>query len=1067
MKQVFLFIPLVLMSLSSLGFVSHERELQGKVMTHEITAKKQPWRDPSTFAINKQKARAWFFGFEGDPGHFVSEPWSDSNYQLLNDKWRFKYSHSPKQAPEGFWQHDANTGDWPLIEVPGNWQLLGYGVPNYINMRVDFTDKPVAGEVPEDNNPTGSYVTEFDVPAEWQDKQVMLVFGAVKSAFNLWVNGHHAGYAQDSKSPAEFDVSSLVKAGTNKLAIQVYRWSDGTYLELQDMWRLSGIERDVFVYARPKVHVQDFFADATLADDYQTGLLNFSGLVGNQGKHVIKDWKLKIEVSRDNNLLIDRVLPVSAVAPGTELAVSHSVELPDVLPWSAERPDLYELKITLTDEKANDTQYIYHRIGFRRSELKDGNVLINGQPVLFKGVNRHEHDPETGHVISRESMRQDMALLKQFNINAVRSSHYPNDPYWYQLADEYGMYVVDEANIESHGLGAANQGGSYEPAAHMVNMDEWQDAYIHRVENMYERNKNHPSIVIWSIGNETGDGKNTEVLYDWLKDRTSMPVMSEQAQTRRHTDMYAQMYASIPTLLHYAGLNESRPAILCEYAHAMGNSVGNLQDYWQVIEAHKSLQGGFIWDWVDQTFPVKTRNGQSFWGYGGDLEEPGMYHDGNFSANGLLAADRTPNPHAFEVKHVYQNIEVSDVDWEQRTITVFNKRFFTDLSDLSLRWEIEAEGERVIEGRIEQLDVGPQRTMKFNLDWQFNPIVGKEYFLNLYFETKRETLGLAEGFVIARNQYGFPFKSASEILEQGNEILVTESESSLTARVSGLEVRFNRQSGWLEQMKNDVGDDIFVSSARPEFWRAPTDNDFGEGFPEKAKDWLRAGQNAQLKDFSWHYQDDAALKVTTEHYLPDVQSRYLTTYILNGAGQLDVEIWFYAAPHKFHSELPRIGTLFQVAPRYQQVRWFGRGPHENYWDRKASAFVGKYSMSVDELYFPYVRPQENGFRDDVRYVTFTDEQRRGIKISGDPLIGFAAQKYDVCDYDTFSKQGLHPHQLPEQKQIFINIDYKQRGVAGTDSWGTPPLFQYTLPWRDYRYRFRIETVTDDEFVTQE
>ena len=1040
------------------GSVEHIHR-QGKAMS-EIS-KIEPWRDPQVFAFNKQPARAWFYSFAKDPGNFVSEPWEYPDYLLLNGKWRFNYSTSPKTAPADFWQVDFDSTKWHSIDVPANWQLQGFGVPNYINMRVDFSENPAAGEVPEDNNPTGSYLKEFELPKAWVDKQVLIVLGAVKSAFSLWVNGHYVGYAQDSKSPAEFDITPYLIAGNNQIALQVYRWSDGTYLELQDMWRLSGIERDVFLHARDKVHLKDFSAEATLEADYKTGRLSLSALVDNITDTAIDGWFLQLELTDENKQILVDKIAIDKLRSASSTKVSREFKLAEILPWSAEQPHLYLLKMTLVKPSGEVVQHVYHRTGFRTSELKDGNVLINGQPVLFKGVNRHEHDPQNGHVISRESMRQDMALLKQFNINAVRASHYPNDPYWYELADEYGMYVVDEANIESHGMGAANQGHSYVPEKHMVNMPHWQGAYIHRVENMYQRNKNHPSVVIWSIGNETGDGPNTEVLYDWLKARTDMPVMSEQAQMRRHTDMYAQMYASIPTLLHYAGLNESRPAILCEYAHAMGNSVGNLRDYWQVIEANKSLQGGFIWDWVDQTFPVTDTNGQTYWGYGGDLEPPGMYHDGNFSANGLLAADRTPNPHAFEVRQVYQNIEVTGVDWQAKQVTVRNKRFFTDLSDVELLWEIQVEGETVEQGSLNDLNVQPQQESEFSLNWKTANTLEKESFLNVRFRKIRASKGLPSGFEVARNQHAFPYKASLSGTSSDKSLKVVESERSLTLKGDNFEAEFDRETGWLAQLSGANDQTFFTAPLRPEFWRAPTDNDFGEGFPEKAQAWFAAGRNATLKALSWQYEKNGQVSISTEHMLSDVESRYLTRYLINAEGAIEVDIRFYAAPHKFHSELPRIGTLFQLNDSLQQVSWFGRGPHENYWDRKASAFVGKYEAKVADLYFPYVRPQESGFRDDVRYVEFVDLSGTGLKFVGQPLIGFAAQHFDVQDYDRFEKQGLHPHQLPAKKHIFVNIDYKQRGVAGTDSWGTPPLYQYTLPWRDYHYRYRIQVLKGD------
>jgi beta-galactosidase len=1016
------------------------------------------WQNPQVSAINKEAVHASFFSFGEDPGSFVSEPWQQNNYLNLDGKWKFHWTDNPQNRPLEFYKTDFDVSSWKDIDVPANWQLQGYGVPNYINMRVDFTDTPIAGQVPDDNNPVGSYKRHFMLPEDWLGKQVFVHLGAVKSAYYLWVNGQKVGYAQDSKSPAEFDLTPYVVSGDNQIAIEVYRWSDGTYLELQDMWRLSGIERSIYLYATPKVRVRDFHANATLDSSYKNGVLAFSAEIKHHLVEIEGTYKLVAKLyDQQNNKLFENTMPVVNFGHANVAHIEFEQTISSIVPWSAETPVLYQLHLALLNSEGKAVQHIRTRIGFRTSELKNGNVLVNGQPVLFKGVNRHEHDPLTGHVISRESMRKDMALLKQFNINAVRTSHYPNDPYWYELADEFGMYIVDEANIESHGIGAANQGHFYKPEAHMVNMPKWRDAYINRVENLYERDKNHPSVVIWSIGNESGDGPNIEALYDWLKTKTSMPVMSEQAQLRRHTDMYSQMYASIDTLIHYAELGESRPLILCEYEHAMGNSMGNLADYWQVIEKYPLLQGGFIWDWVDQTFPLVSQDGKPYWGYGGDLEKPGMYHDGNFSANGMMAADRSPNPHAFEVKRVYQNITVEPVDLSKGKINIKNKHFFVDLSSVEMHWQVEGNGAQVSRGKVVDLNVKPQGQQELKLDWAFLPQPDVEYFVNFEFVSKQATPMLPKGFEVAKAQLAFGALSHVVNQPSSGELKLRDSNSSLDITGPNFNIKFDRSSGWISSYQIK-GQDMLLAPMRPEFWRAPTDNDFGEKFNEKAKVWKLAGQHALLTKFSYEIGDNGEVLLTTEHYLEDVESRYLSNYVIDAEGKVGVDIWFYAAPHKFQSALPRIGSLLQMPASFEQVQWFGRGPHENYWDRLTSADVGLFNMTVDELYFPYVRPQENGYRSDVRRVSFTNKSGIGLEFSGAPLIGFGAQRFDVHDYEQFEKTGMHPIQLQEKDRIFINIDYKQRGIAGTDSWGSPPLFKYTLPWRDYHYSFLITPV---------
>ncbi|MGY0640399.1 MAG: glycoside hydrolase family 2 TIM barrel-domain containing protein [Paraglaciecola chathamensis] len=1037
-------------------------------MTSSESSTVPDWQNPQVFAINKEPARASFYGFSHDPQKYVDTPFDSQDYFNLNGEWDFHWVEAPHLRPKDFFKPDFDTRHWNKIAVPGNWQLLGYGAANYINMAVDFASHPIAGEVPADNNPVGSYRRDFVLPDNWTDKQVFIYLGAVKSAFYIWVNGHKVGYSQDSKTPAEFDITQYVNAGNNVLALEVYRWSDGTYLELQDMWRLSGIERDVYLYCTPKVRVRDFHALGTLDSDFLHGEFALSVSIQShltEQENSEQGCKVRARLlDAEMAVVFEQVEPVIDLnGCSTELHFAGKIE--HVAKWSAETPYLYQLELTVVTAKQQAIQHVYSRVGFRSSELKNGNVLINGQPVLFKGVNRHDHDPVTGHVISRESMRRDMQLLKQFNINAVRTSHYPNDPYWYALADEYGMYIVDEANIESHGIGAANQAIAYDPKGHMGNMPDWKGAYLDRVSNMYERDKNHPSIVIWSIGNETGDGPNMEALYDWLKSKTSMPVMSEQAQLRRHTDMYSQMYAPIPVLEHYAQLGETRPLILCEYEHAMGNSMGNLADYWQVIEKYPLLQGGFIWDWVDQTFALTTKDGTPYWGYGGDMETPGMYNDGNFSANGVMAADRTPNPHAFEVQTVYQHMCVVAFDVEKQSIKVTNKRYFTDLSDVSLHWHIEENGHVVQQGVIDTLNIPAQATADVSFPIQLDTLPAAEYFANFAFIRKTSSDMVPAGFTVARSQIPLEHLSCAVDLPQDtaekiDQLQISESDSQLIYSGADFSIHFDLALGLISEyhLQNQA---MLLDPIRPEFWRAPTDNDFGEGFPEKAKDWQYAGQNIELTKCSWAALKDSnehicGLEITTEHYLKDVQSRYLSRHTLDSDGSVTFDIWFYAAPHQFHSALPRIGSLVQMPTQFDQVQWFGRGPHENYWDRKTSAFVGRYAMSVDELAFPYVRPQENGYRSDVRWVTFHDASGVGLTFKGLNQVGFGAQRYDVHEYDQFEKRGLHPHELTKHERVFINIDYKQRGVAGTDSWGTAPLFQYTLPWRDYHYGFVMQ-----------
>lgn len=1022
------------------------------------------WQDPQIVEVNRLRPRASFFALRQDPKQFVSLPWDFSNFLLLNGEWRFHYCQSPKDRPLDFFEPEFDVSDWDLLDVPANWQLHGYGVPNYRNHRVDFDRETGPPLVPTEVNPVGSYKRGFQLPADWAGDRVFIYFGAVKSAYYVWVNGRIVGYAQDSKCPSEFEITDYLAPGNNQIAIQVYRWCDGTFLEVQDMWRMSGITRDVYIYSTPKTRIQDFHAESTLDANYQHGELALRVSMDFPSQSAPREYTLKYSVFDEQQ---NQVLTGQARCQGSSTGSSVTAftgSIPNVKPWSAESPNLYQLKLSLCDDKGGIQQVIWQRLGFRVSELKRGNVLINGKAVLFKGVNRHEHDPISGHVISRESMRGDMALLKQYNINAVRTAHYPNDPYWYELADEFGIYLVDEANIESHGIGAANQDIDYDPALHMVNMPEWRGAYINRIQNVYERDKNHASVVIWSIGNESGDGPNIEAMYDWLKQRTGVPVMSEQAQLRRHTDMYSQMYASIDTLKHYAELGESRPAILCEYEHAMGNSMGNLHDYWQTIESYPLLQGGFIWDWVDQTFSLKNEQGDEYWGYGGDLETPDMYHDGNFSANGVLAADRSPNPHAHEVKAVYQNYACQWADDTHTKVIIINKCFFSDMTDIEVCWHVLANGNEVASGSLKNVNVAPQDTECVYFDAELAFTSNVEYLVTFSFVQTQASAGLSAGHVLARTQLPL-FGSASSALgfyaplEKHSEprISLTQDDDLVVIRANDTTITFDKNNGLLQQYQV-AQHEVLVDALRPEFWRAPTDNDFGEGFAEKTRAWRYAARHTTLTRFEVISCSESEVKIASEHYLNDVESRYLVTYTLDAAANLHLDIWFYAAPHKFHSQLPRIGSLLQLHEQFDDVSWYGRGPHENYVDRHQSALIGRYQSRVEDLYFPYVRPQENGYRTDVRQVSFVNQAGFGMRFSGQPLVCFGAQKFDVHDYDQYEKSGKHPHDLPKKDRIFVNLDYRQRGVGGTDSWGSSPLFSYCLPWRDYRYQMVISPV---------
>ncbi|QSX32655.1 DUF4981 domain-containing protein [Shewanella avicenniae] len=1047
----------------------------GTLLIAGIANAAEDWRNPEVFRINKEPARSFFYSFESQQDINTESPWNAANYQLLNGQWKFNWVDTPSKKPEGFFAPDFDDTRWDTIAVPANWELNGYGTPFYDSHacfnddlsfmegdKLNYSMSFIKGKT--NYNPVGSYRQNFTIDDSWNGKQIFLHFGAVKSAFYVWINGKKVGYSQDSKTDAEFDITPYIKAGKNTLAMEVYRYSDGSYFECQDMWRMSGIERDVYVFATPKVAVRDFHAYTTLDDNYQNALLRFDADIDNRGEQNAKTVRLQAQITdAKGKAIFSKTLDVGALASKSATNVSFEAKITSPQLWSAESPTLYNLQLALTDDNG-DTQYIRRHVGFRSTEYKDGNILVNGKPVLFKGVNRHEHDPKTGHVISRKSMLADIKLMKEFNINAVRMSHYPNDPYFYDLADQYGLYIMDEANTESHGLGAANQ-GDYDPNKHIVNKPEWQAAYLDRISNMYERSKNNPSVIMRSLGNESGDGKNIEVTYDWLKAQEPSPVISEQAQLRRHTDTYSQMYAPISDIIRYAETqHDERPVLLIEYEHAMGNSLGNFQDYWDAFEKYRALQGGFIWDWVDQTFEKTNQNGDFFWAYGGDMEPAGTPNSDSFCANGLVFGDRTPYPYLYEVKKVQQNIGFAFADDDFRSLKVSNKFFFRDLSAYTLSWQL------LENGKIVQSDNSIDLKAKAG-DAQFIKLpklkmaAGNEYFVNVQVALKQDELLLTKGHIVAEEQLSLPFTTVAQQAANADttSLAMQETATVLTLSSERFNLVLNRESGLLTQLSYN-GKDLLKAPSHPSFWRAPVYNDLEvKSFESKMGVYQKLGRNTVLTSMAITRKSDAQVEIKLEHSLPAIESRYFTTFTVNGNGTIDVDIWFYAAPHKKFGELPRIGTLFALDTPFSNVSYYGRGPHENYVDRKSSAFVGLYNTTVDDMYVPYVTPSENGHRTDVRFVDFTDASGNGVRFSSAQKLGFNAEYYNTDDYDASKAdhfaRNLHPADLVKQDRIFVHIDHKMRGVGGTNSWGEAPLNKYILPWLDYHYGYRIEPVS--------
>ena len=806
------------------------------------TGPSSDWENPAVIGRNRELAHATYVPYPDRAGALRGVDADSPYYRSLNGQWKFHWSAQPETRPRGFHETAFDDSGWDDIAVPGNWQRQGYGVPIYVDAGLPFRAPAEPPFVPHAENPVGSYRTQFDLPEGWDGQRIFLHFAGMSSAMYVWVNGRQVGYAEGSKIPAEFDVTEMVAVGQNQLAVEVYRWSDGSYLEDVDFWRLSGIDRDVFLFATPTVAIRDFFFDAGLDESYLDGRLRVTVTLANHGAVPAGSRSVELDLlDPDGASMLGFPMrqTIDRVEPGdVELSFQRSVDAP--ARWTAETPNLYTSVLTLFDAQDAVTEVIATPVGFRRVEIAGGQLLVNGQPILLKGVNRHEHDPDTGRVVSEERMLEDIRLMKGFNINAVRTSHYPNDPRWYALADRYGLYVVDEALVEAHGVG-------FDPDVTLGNDPAWQAAHLDRTMRMVERDKNHPSVIIWSLGNESGDGVNFEATYAWVKARDrSRPVQYEMADTRPHTDIFVPMYARIHTLEAWAAMPRDRPLILCEYAHAMGNSVGNLQDYWDVIYASDQLQGGFIWDWVDQGLRATDPAGEEYWAYGGDFEPPDVPNGGNFSINGLVDPDRAVHPSLWEVKKVYQNVAVAPVDLGGGRVRITNRFFFRGLDGVTLSWSVLADGEAIVDGELSGLDVSPQTSADLNLPLpDVTPEPGVEYLLDLSFRTDAAEGLLPAGHEIAWTQLPLPWWEPERAVEAARVVKLDPQVTPELYRIVGVDfsVTFDRRTGEMTSLiyGRDDGVEILRRGPQPNLWRAPTDNDYGNEMPARLGAWRDAG----------------------------------------------------------------------------------------------------------------------------------------------------------------------------------------------------------------------------------
>ncbi len=1031
------------------------------------------WENPEIYQLNRMAPHASFYRFETKAAARAFDTYTHSTlYQSLNGKWKFHWVKKPAERPLYFYENDYDVSGWDEITVPANWELEGYGIPIYTNIKYVFPVNPPF--VDHDYNPVGSYKRSFTLPQNWEGKEIYLHFGGVRSAMYIWVNGQQVGYNEGSKTPAEFYITPYLKQGINQLAVEVYRWSDASYMEVQDFWRLSGIERDVYLYATPKTTLEDFRLIADLDQTYQDGICDLTLTYRNSGTRDVKGAEVKVQLFDQGKPVFATVQELSVKAgERTTLAFRQLIE--EVKPWSAETPHLYEVLITLSNSSGAMQEAIGTKAGFRKIEIKQAQFLVNGVPVYLKGANLHDHDPITGHVVDEQLTLLDLKLMKAHNLNAIRCSHYPKNDFFYRLCDEYGFYVIDEANIESHGMGATNQGlddDLAQQAIHPAYQPQWKGMHLDRTIRMYERDKNFASVVTWSLGNEAGNGPNFFATYEWLKAHDdTRPVQYEGATGYENTDIQAPMYDRIPKIKAYATDNPERPLILCEYAHAMGNSVGNLQEYWDVIESYEALQGGFIWDWVDQGLQAQTSTGEAYYGYGGDFGAQDLQNDRNFCLNGLVDPDRSPHPSLLEVKQVYQYIKFKDFDPTNGGLTIYNGYDFKNLTDFHFSWRLFAEGGLVAQGDLPDISLPARQETKV---WISLPPIDPEHEhqLEVHAFLKQDEGLLSAGHEVAATSFELGEIGFSSFNEVGQEAFkLTQTDHEVIIEGASVKLEFDPQTGLMKQLDYGQGN-VLLGPITPNFWRAPTDNDYGFNSPMKQGKWKTASYTRKLIEFTVNNQSAALgeteskvqtvvkegiLRVTTLFELPMVEAKIEITYLINpSTGEILVKNTLSGISPE-QPEIPRLGNNLILSGAYQQVGWYGKGPHENYQDRNASAFVGQYQAQVSDLYFPYIRPQENGYRTDTRWITLTNEKGYGLSVEAvDHLLGFSAHHQLNSDFDEGNQKiQRHTYEIPVRNLVSVNIDYKQMGVGGDNSWGAMPLNKYRITPKDYTYSFLL------------
>lgn len=1032
--------------------------------------------NPKLTSINKEAPRSTFTSYTSEEDAVINDRKNGTFRLSLNGKWKFNYVENFADRPTNFMDARTDVNKWPDINVPGNWELQGFGTPIYVNQTYEFCspgyppywEKPNPPYVPKEWNPTGTYRRTFTIPADWENKEIFLSADGVRGAAFYYMNGKFIGMSKDAKTPARFNITAIARRGENIIAIQVHRFSDANYLECQDFWRISGIERDIYLYAQPQIHLTDFKVEAPLDGNYRDGILKLKVKFTNESNQQVPFVVgYRLLDSKDN-----QIAQSSTRVGGdqTELEFTpKTIKAP--LQWTAETPNLYTLVISLKHINGNVIEATSCKVGFRTIEIKDKQLMVNGKPILVKGVNYHEHDEYTGHYVTEDLMLKDFELWKKYNVNTIRTCHYPQQERFYELCDKYGMYVIDEANIESHGMGYDLRVGGT-----LANNPLFMNAHIDRTMNMYERDKNHPCIITWSLGNEAGNGLNFYVTYNTLKMLDSRPIQYERAQLEWNTDIFCPMYTRPANIEQYAQNPEmTRPLILCEYAHAMGNSLGNFQEYWDIIEKYPILQGGCIWDWVDQGFAAKTDDGRKYWTYGGDYGEYGTPSDGDFCINGIVYPDRSTKPHTEEMSKVYQNIKFLDFDRVAYVVKIRNDFSFTNLDKYDFHYIVRSNGKEIYRGRIRDIKAKPGQTVTSPF-LNGIPVVNNttgDVRIEFYATVRTPEPFLPAGTVIAREQaYVYTFHKE----EAPKQALAASDENDKQVIFSGPDFKaaFDKQSGLLVSYQYKKQEYVLNEQGlRPFFWRAPIDNDYGAKLPVRLKAWKEASyQEPKAESFKVSGGKDSTTVKVTYRY-PQTDARWDITYKVYANGIIKVDNRF-AAEDAQQPMIPRVGLRMQLPGSLTTLTYYGRGPEENYRDRRTSQFFGEYTTALKDMYEPYVRPQENNHRTDIYWCALTNKSKSGLLFVADRTFELNASNYPLETLDSGdsiengaprTKDTNHRHLTDPKPENLVDffIDYRMMGIGGDNSWGATAHEPYLIrPGKDTTIEYGFTIIPFDK-----